>query len=48
MLFLAGHETSASALTWACHLLANAPQIQERAHDEVVLHLGEREPRPWT
>ena len=46
MLFLAGHETSASALTWACHLLANAPQIQERAHDEVVLHLGEREPQP--
>lgn len=46
MLFLAGHETSASALTWACHLLANAPQIQERAHDEVILHLGEREPQP--
>jgi len=46
MLFLAGHETSASALTWACYLLAHASQIQQRAHDEVVAHLGEREPQP--
>jgi cytochrome P450 len=45
MLFLAGHETSASALTWASHLLANAPDIQQRVHDEVVAHLGQREPR---
>ena len=44
MLFLAGHETSASALTWACHLLANAPEVQERAHVEVVQQLGERLP----
>lgn len=44
MLFLAGHETSASALTWACHLLANAPEVQERAHAEVVQQLGERLP----
>lgn len=34
MLFLAGHETSASALTWACHLIANAPGVQERLHAE--------------
>jgi cytochrome P450 len=45
MLFLAGHETSASALTWAAHLLANAPEIQERMHDEVVRELGERVPQ---
>ena len=44
MLFLAGHETSASALTWACHLLANAPDVQQRLHDEVVQHCGERVP----
>lgn len=44
MLFLAGHETSASALTWAAHLLANAPDVQERAHAEAVAQLGEREP----
>ncbi len=30
MLFLAGHETSASALTWACHLIAHRKDIQER------------------
>jgi len=35
MLFLAGHETSASALSWALHLLAHSPAIQERMHQEV-------------
>ncbi len=43
MLFLAGHETSASALTWALHLLANAPDVQARAHAEAVQQLGERD-----
>ena len=41
MLFLAGHETSASALTWALHLLAQAPDVQRRVHDEVDRVLGE-------
>ncbi|MEK8032066.1 cytochrome P450 [Ideonella sp. DXS29W] len=36
MLFLAGHETSASALSWALHLLANSPSVQERLHDEAA------------
>lgn len=44
MLFLAGHETSASALTWAAYLIANASDVQERMHREVAMHLGEREP----
>jgi cytochrome P450 len=44
MLFLAGHETSASALTWACHLISNAPDIQERMHAEVLRELGDRQP----
>jgi cytochrome P450 len=43
MLFLAGHETSASALTWALHLLANAPDVQQRVHDEVNAVLGDRD-----
>ena len=44
MLFLAGHETSASALTWACHLLAQAPDVQERASAQAREVLGSREP----
>lgn len=43
MLFLAGHETSASALTWAMYLLALNPQIQDRAYDEITKIAGEGE-----
>jgi cytochrome P450 len=45
MLFLAGHETSASALSWACHLLAHSPEIQTRMFDEVVAEWGDRAPQ---
>ena len=38
MLFLAGHETSASALSWALHLLAQAPDVQQRLHLEAATH----------
>jgi len=44
MLFLAGHETSASALTWATHLLAQSPEVQARVHAEVKAQLGEGAP----
>lgn len=44
MLFLAGHETSASALTWAAHLLAHAPDVQERVHGEAMRRCGDRPP----
>ncbi len=43
-LFLAGHETSASALSWALYLIAMQPDVQERMHAESVGALGEREP----
>ena len=33
-IFLAGHETSASAITWALYLLARDPALQERARTE--------------
>ena len=36
MLFLAGHETSASALTWALYLIANAPDVQQRMRQEAL------------
>jgi len=34
-LFLAGHETTASALSWTWHLLAEHPAAQERLHAEL-------------
>lgn len=43
MLFLAGHETSASALTWALYLLSNCPHLQERICQEIRENVGERE-----
>ena len=33
--FLAGHETAALSLTWACYLLAHHPEMQQRIRDEV-------------
>lgn len=44
MLFLAGHETSASALTWATYLLARSPQVQHRMLAEVRSQWGDRQP----
>jgi len=34
--FLAGHETTASTLTWAVGLLATYPEVQEKARKEVL------------
>lgn len=42
MLFLAGHETSASSLSWALYLLSMDQDVQERVHTETVAVLGER------
>jgi cytochrome P450 len=39
---LAGHETTATALTWSWYLLAHNPQIEERMHAELDAVLGER------
>ncbi len=41
---LAGHETTATALTWACYLLATHPHVQERLAAEAQSVLGDREP----
>lgn len=38
--FLAGHETSASALTWAFYILAVRPEIRDRVRAEVLDHVG--------
>ena len=39
--FLAGHETSASALSWALYLLAENPEWQEKVATEAAEALGE-------
>ncbi|WP_149140808.1 cytochrome P450 [Gemmobacter caeruleus] len=39
--FLAGHETSASALAWALYLLATHPDWQDRVAAEAQAELGE-------
>ncbi|SHG69183.1 Cytochrome P450 [Cognatiyoonia sediminum] len=39
--FLAGHETSAAALSWALYLLALDPEWQERLRDEASEFSGE-------
>jgi cytochrome P450 len=41
---LAGHETTSTALTFACHLLGHHPQVQQRVRDEVDEVLGDRPP----
>jgi cytochrome P450 len=34
-IFLAGHETSASAMTWALYILASCPDLQDAVREEV-------------
>lgn len=45
-LFLAGHETTASVLTFAWHLLALHPEEEARFHEELDRVLDGREPTP--
>ena len=43
-LFLAGHETTANALTWTWYLLAQNPAIERNLHDELDHVLAGRAP----
>ena len=44
VMFLAGHETSASSLAWALYLIAMRPDIQDRMHSEAAAVFGDRPP----
>jgi len=44
-IFLAGHETTANALTWTWYLLSTAPAVEARLHEEVDRALQGRLPR---
>ena len=41
-LFLAGHETTANALTWTWYLLSQHPDVEARLHAEIDEALGAR------
>jgi cytochrome P450 len=41
-LFLAGHETTANALTWSWYLLSQHPDVEARLHAELDAVLGQR------
>jgi len=43
-LFLAGHETTANALTWTWYLLSQHPEVEARLLDELRRVLGGRPP----
>ncbi len=43
-LFLAGHETTANALTWTWYLLSQNPEAEAKLHKELVQVLGGRVP----
>jgi len=43
-LFMAGHETSALALAWACYLLARNPDVQQKIQQEVKTALNGQQP----
>ena len=45
-LLFAGHETTASTLTWACLLLAFHPEAQEAAHAELDRVVGDETASP--
>ncbi len=44
VIFIAGHETTASTLAWAIYMLACRPDVQERVHAEAVEAMGDRAP----
>jgi enediyne biosynthesis protein E7 len=43
-LLLAGHETTASTLSWAFHLVDQHPAVRDRLREEAVRVLGDRQP----
>lgn len=45
-LFLAGHETTANALTWTWYLLAQHSEVAQKVHDELDRVLGGLLPKP--
>lgn len=45
-IFLAGHETTANALSWTLYLLSQHPEVQKKLLDEIDRVVGSRNPVP--
>jgi cytochrome P450 len=45
-IFLAGHETTANALSWTYYLLSQHPEVQKKLFDEIDSVIGSRNPVP--
>lgn len=45
-LFLAGHETTAIALSWACYLISQHPEVEAKLAEELSIVLGDHTPTP--
>jgi Cytochrome P450 len=43
-IFLAGHETTANALTWSWYLISQHPEVESRLHQEIDSVIGSRRP----
>jgi cytochrome P450 len=43
-IFLAGHETTANALTWTWYLVSQNPDVESKLHEEIDRVLGGRSP----
>ncbi|MGC2306813.1 MAG: cytochrome P450, partial [Nitrososphaeraceae archaeon] len=40
-IFLAGHETTANALTWTLYLLSQNPTVEDKIYEELCSVLGD-------
>lgn len=45
-IFLAGHETTANALTWTFYLLSQNPKVEKKLHEEIDRVTGDNHPTP--
>ncbi|WP_018923550.1 cytochrome P450 [Salsuginibacillus kocurii] len=45
-IFLAGHETTANALSWTLYLLSQNPEAEKKLHEEIDQVIGTDEVRP--
>ena len=43
---LAGHETTAATLAWACYAISKNPDVENRLHQELQAALSGRDPSP--